>query len=431
MSVITPLFRYLWATTWLILFQGNWQGVACQNLVPNPSFEITGTLPCSWVTSASTFSNAVSNWRLPTHGTPDVHATIVNNNCWNAQPNSNYGGLECWRGGQTPRTGQVMIGLFTVVNAGSWREYIQVKFSSPMIPGQSYDIGFYTSLANSSSFATNNLGIHLSTVPISGNWGHLAVSPQIVFSAILSDTSNWTWVGATIVANTAFEYITIGNFSTNANTTIDTLAPACDGAYYFIDDVCVSPSINSTCASILDPQQLNFSATPADNQIISSYWEVANNAGISHFQLQRSSGGKEFSTIASIDVKADSRIYHYQDKNPVSGKSFYRLLQADQNGVQYLSHIQAVYLKASPSLSIFPNPAIDQPVHLLGRQLPGKEATICIADLTGKILYKAVFPIKKGNLSLDLNSLIKLTAGAYLITCKGDKVFESTFLFVN
>lgn len=432
MRVQTPFLICRMATILLLSLLFGKLGVNAQNLVPNPGFEATGSIPCQWVTSPSVFSSAVQNWRLPTNGTPDVHATYIAGNCWNAQPMSSYGGFECWRGGQTPRTGQVMIGLFSVVNSGSWREYIQVKLTSPMIPGQAYDVGFYTSLASSSSLATNQLGIHLSTTPISGAWGNLNVTPQVVENSVITDTSNWVWVGATIIPTQAYEFLTIGNFAPNSATNIVQRAPQCDGAYYFIDDVCISLSASATCAAVLDPQLLGFAAETGQGRSVQCQWEVATSTGISHFLLQRSRDGRQFEDLRSIDAHPQHSTYRFQDHFPMSGNSFYRVMQVDQDGGQYLSETREITLdeKEDFHFRVYPNPAQHAP-HIVGTDLPGEVADIQVADPAGKVHYMGTHSCPGGQLDVDLQSLLDLSVGMYIVSCKTGGVLKTAFFFVN
>ena len=160
-----------------------------QNLVPNPSFETTFNVPCGWVTVPASFPTIVANWNIPTQATSDIHSTQIPQNCWNFQPNSTYSG--CWPGPQMPRTGNVMAGIYTFTGFGmnNWREYIQVRLSSPMVVGVPYLVDFYASLADYSQFASNNIGIYLSTTPtMSGISWDLPFTPTINRTAVLSNS---------------------------------------------------------------------------------------------------------------------------------------------------------------------------------------------------------------------------------------------------
>ena len=93
--------------------------------------------------------------------------------------------------------------------------------------------------------STNKIGLRFSTIrydsiccpPPLNNWAHLYTD------SIISDTLNWTKISGSTIADSAYKYLGIGNFFDDNHT--DTLiwggAPfGSSGAYYYIDDVCVS-----------------------------------------------------------------------------------------------------------------------------------------------------------------------------------------------
>lgn len=60
---------------------------------------------------------------------------------------------------------------------------------------------------------------------------------------VITDTTGWTTIFGSFVADSAYKYLAIGNFFDDANT--DTLKATTDTStfkfgYYYVDDVCVS-----------------------------------------------------------------------------------------------------------------------------------------------------------------------------------------------
>lgn len=132
----------------------------------------------------------------------------------------------------------------------SGREQIGVQLSQPLIIGQKYFLSFLTVMGGTSDgfyyFDTpsNNIGMRLSTVQYSAsnpapidNFAHLrSVS-------IISDTANWVRVSGSIVADSAYNYLMLGNFYDDAQTDTSTMTCAnCTNSYgyYLLDNVCVS-----------------------------------------------------------------------------------------------------------------------------------------------------------------------------------------------
>lgn len=212
--------------------------IQAQNLVPNPSFEQYNTCPntgdqvqycdgwtkyCASIFTPDYFNDCASS---STMGIPQNILLYQpdNRNC------GAYMGLITWEAGFTDA-----------------RETVGIQLSSPMVIGQQYYLSFNTVRGgwnNDGDNPSNNIGMRLSTVPYSmsnpvpiDNFSHLrSVS-------IISDTSNWVRISGSIIADSAYSYLALGNFYDDTNT--DTLTLTCGScgntdSYYLIDDVCVS-----------------------------------------------------------------------------------------------------------------------------------------------------------------------------------------------
>ena len=223
-----------------------------QNMVPNPGFENPGVSFCGIVQSTNDFTGSMNNWSPISN--PDIFSTQVPQNCWNFQQSSTYPGPICLKGPQLPRNGNVFCGIFcyTIANLNQ-REYIQVQLTSPLAIGNQYEVKFYASLADNTESSISKLGALLSNTALTTNAGGvMSYPPQVMAQGFIADTAAWTAVVDTIIADSAYRYLTIGNFFNDANTPTQMnpgggMGPGCYGAYYFIDDVSVLDlgSVNS------------------------------------------------------------------------------------------------------------------------------------------------------------------------------------------
>ena len=193
-----------------------------QNLLSDPGFESGDESFCG-IMGANDFGNNLIDWTSPTQGTPQLFFTNVNSDCWNAQPTSTYPGPIGIKGSQMPLDGESMAGIYAyTIPDFNQRHYIQSPLSSPLIPGQAYKIGFYASLADFIEFGSNGLGACLSEGAISANNdGVLAATPQVVSEEVLGDYIRWTLIADTVIADAAYDHITIGNFQTDAETVLE------------------------------------------------------------------------------------------------------------------------------------------------------------------------------------------------------------------
>lgn len=81
--------------------------------------------------------------------------------------------------------------------------------------------------------------------------------PMVYENSIVSDTVNWIRIAGSFIADSAYQYLMIGNFFDDANTSVVNNG-AGPYAYYFIDDVCLSTD-SLLCA--------NFSVSVKENSL--------------------------------------------------------------------------------------------------------------------------------------------------------------------
>ncbi len=125
---------------------------------------------------------------------------------------------------------------------------------TPLQAGCTYRVTFYARLAWAREFtfyslpplATDNLGAYFSAQPVLQDPGTpiLLAQPQVSSppGVVLADTVNYTRVSGTFVANGTERYLTLGNFSPDAQTTTRQLwanSRWAASARYAIDDVSV------------------------------------------------------------------------------------------------------------------------------------------------------------------------------------------------
>ena len=206
------------------------------NLVPNYSFEQFNACPdnVSQIDSAKYWFNANT-------GTSDYYNACANGV---GVPNNEFGY-------QNAKTGVAYAGILAndyEVPTPSYREYIEIKLSDSLQAGIKYFASFYLSLADSSHFATDDLGMYFSNDSlISDTFTNFSVIPQVenIQENIIADKINWVLLSGEFTATGGEWFLTIGNFKNDSEITLlyvggDTIAFDKRSAYYYIDDVCVS-----------------------------------------------------------------------------------------------------------------------------------------------------------------------------------------------
>ena len=212
-----------------------------QNLVPNPSFE--DTLACPDGLAEINYANGWINFGV----TPDYYNACATS--FVSVPN-NCGGY------QQPASGNAYAGLYTkeLPNING-REYIGIKLADTLQIGNTYYISFKVNLSLGSvlkaNCATNKLGALFTTYEFYYD-GNPPNTPYYVknfahvfTNKLITDSSGWTTISDTVVADSAYLYLVIGNFFVDSLTSslkyFDNGYSEC-ASYYFIDDVYVGES---------------------------------------------------------------------------------------------------------------------------------------------------------------------------------------------
>ncbi len=213
----------------LLLMAVTWAGA--QNLVLNNSLENYTTCP-----GFGQFGPAwINDWTKPSWGSSDYYHV----NCPAIPPPL-----------PGPHSGNGEAGIILYNYGTEYREYITGTFSQSLVAGQQYLVEFYLCLNNGYIQAVQEAGAYISDSvpgPFSNSLS-IPVIPQVKNNnGILS--YGWQKVSGYITATGGENHITIGNFNTDSNTTIQQVGTSGSyGAYYFVDDVYVGLSDSATAA---------------------------------------------------------------------------------------------------------------------------------------------------------------------------------------
>lgn len=157
-----------------------------------------------------------------------------------------------------------------------------------------------------------------------------------------------------------------------------------------------------------------------NNDIVQLQWQSEQEAGFSHFNIQRSFDGTTFVTIGNVNGKGnnDRSNYDYPDhdlNNRSIQKVFYRLQLIDKDGSFTYSKVLVFDLsKKNIDLQAFPNPAV-QSLNLSFDQDKTAMVTINITDMNGKLVKKQAEKMTAGRVSISID-VSTLSSGAYIIS---------------
>jgi len=231
-----------------------------QNLILNNGFESDTALPslpghwyfCDGWSSVNNYPGVYPTY-YP-YASPDYFSTLSTGGFCNL-PNT-FNGLVF------PYSGNAIMGIIAwVSNPADYREYLSSQLTSPLVPGASYTFSFHMTNGTqpSNQYGTNNIGIVLSTTPLSQGTHEpiINVTPVFEMTSVVFDTA-WQTITFQFTAYSAYNYFTIGNFHDDLSTDTSKFlftSPVME-AYYFLDEFSLMQSgpsanfqfsVNSIC----------------------------------------------------------------------------------------------------------------------------------------------------------------------------------------
>lgn len=228
-----------------------------QNLVPNPSFEEYEECPFSTAELA-----LQTNW-VSWQESPDYFNECNNSiNGFAGVPSNSWGYQE-------PITGNSYMALVNYANyAPNIREYAAVELNEPLIIGQVYRVLFHASLydggvKSDSRCATNHIGLRFFKDPTYNNTTNPLLPDNFAhldYNLVMVNSESWTLTESWFTANDNYNWLAIGNFFDDENTTVEILnAPENCVSIYYIENICVSASVEDCDALLFVDDRTNAS----------------------------------------------------------------------------------------------------------------------------------------------------------------------------
>ena len=135
-------------------------------------------------------------------------------------------------------------------------------------------------------------------------------------------------------------------------------------------------------------------------------WQTANETNTSHFNIQRSVTGKDFTAIGKVNAKGASKYTFNDQATPTSkgGILYYRLEVVDKDGSKTYSEVRELRIN-NEELRISPNPAYDF-VTVSGNNLK----QVSLIDFTGRTVITK--EVNSNSIKLAIGNLSK---GIYMV----------------
>lgn len=164
----------------------------------------------------------------------------------------------------------------------------------------------------------------------------------------------------------------------------------------------------------------DFNAEKVEGSVVLT-WSTSEETNSDRFEVQRSTKGKEWITIESVQSAGESiaiRSYEAIDRNPLKGENLYRLKMIDKDSSTAFSSIRSVKFDGA-SAFVYPNPVVDY--LYLSDDNWGSVSQVTILDKTGRQVYVSG---KKLETKIDVRSL---ASGIYNVRIKTADGLENNY----
>jgi hypothetical protein len=252
--------------------------VFSQNLVPNGSFEDFSSCPA--------FLDNIedcNDW-MNFSGTCDYYNACAENGSMDVPNNP----LDT----QEALDGNAYAGFAAIqTTTTDYREFLTCSIGNGLEIGTTYFFSMHVSRAEGWGFlAVKNIGMNLTTSAFSEEVPFpITNDAKVVSTNMLDNGQLWMQVKGSFVADSAYQYLMIGNFFNDANTEYIPMAEVAFGAYYYVDEVRLSTDSAYAHEALFIPEEkqpfeISFYPNPVDEQLI------IDSKGIIDFVLYDSSG---------------------------------------------------------------------------------------------------------------------------------------------
>ncbi|MCU0391717.1 MAG: T9SS type A sorting domain-containing protein, partial [Thermoflexibacter sp.] len=183
-------------------------------------------------------------------------------------------------------------------------------------------------------------------------------------------------------------------------------------------------------------QLIKFEAKAIEEQkVVELRWQTAREINNDFFVLEKSKDGKNFIAFKNVPSKnGNSTVtndYLEIDQEPISGLSYYRLKQVDNDGTYTYSKIIPVYFadeNADGGMILYPNPT-ESDINLQIFDIDLSEGYISISDMLGREIHSEFIEGISPEKSLPIRLKQNLASGAYILKFVGkSKSYVKSFI---
>lgn len=194
----------------------------------------------------------------------------------------------------------------------------------------------------------------------------------------------------------------------NFNITTD---PASANVFRFRIIFATTPAAN-----LLPLTFISFIAFRQGNDI-NVAWQTGNESNLKQYVLERSNDGLTFFPVFKLDAgNRPVNNYNWMDHDLLTGQNFYRLRSTATDGtISWSNIISARGITEKISVSVYPNPVVDNIIHLHFLNEAAGIYSVGLLNLDGQVVFYRKIMHYAGNLLETLSVGNNLIKGVYLL----------------
>jgi len=198
-----------------------------------------------------------------------------------------------------------------------------------------------------------------------------------------------------------------------------------DFNYVYEYSVDSDPPSPLTHSSPLPVTLVGFSVQNNNNKSANLSWTVTREYDASHYVLERSYDGKNFSVFAQVPAQNKTELYTYvlednklQLNDGTTSTVYYRLTLMDLDGSSKIHGVRAVKFVVpgnKEQIKALPNPFV-QSIQLTIPAPSAQGAWVSLSNANGQVVYSQQYALSKGRNLLQIEPKVTLNSGSYFLT---------------
>lgn len=159
-------------------------------------------------------------------------------------------------------------------------------------------------------------------------------------------------------------------------------------------------------------------------------WTTENEIGLREYHIEKSADGRQFEPIGTTlptQNQGGQASYTWLDENALPGFNYYRIRAENLDGSLQYSRIAVVDpLKESHSISVYPNPVVDNIIRLRFTNAKTGNYAIRLNNESGQTMYKERVQVVQPNQQVQLQPSQTIASGTYWLLLQHEDGIQYT-----